>query len=87
MNLWTDTEWKWAPEPESKPEIERKHLHHRDMTNLVKYKTNSNRLSHTLSKSVSVQSYYNKWISGLIPNENELLNPNQNPKWKKTYAS
>ena len=33
MNLWTDSEWKCAPEPESKSEIERKYLHHRDMTN------------------------------------------------------
>ena len=33
MNLWTDSEWKCALEPESKPEIEGKHLHHRDMTN------------------------------------------------------
>ena len=52
MNLWTDSEWKCAPEPESKPEIERKHLHHRDMTNLVYCTTNSIRLSHTLSMSV-----------------------------------
>ena len=86
MNLWTDSEWKWAPEPESKPEIERKHLHHRDMTNLLNYTTNLNWLSHTLSKSVSVQFYYNKWISGLIPNGNELLNPNQNPKLKENIC-
>ena len=32
-NLWSDSECKLAPEPESKPEIERKQLHHRDMTN------------------------------------------------------
>ena len=32
-NLWTDFEWKRAPELELKPEIEREHLHHRDMTN------------------------------------------------------
>ena len=52
MNLWTDSEWKCAPEPESKPEIERKDLHHRDMTNYSNYNTNSIRLSHTLSMSV-----------------------------------
>ena len=57
MNLWTDSEWKWDPEPELKPEIERKHLHHRDSTNSVNYTTNSNGLSRTLSKSVSVQFY------------------------------
>ena len=27
----TDTERKWALEAESKPEIEGKHLHHKDM--------------------------------------------------------
>ena len=124
MNLWTDSEWKWALEPESKPEIERKHLHHRDMTNFLNYTTNSNWLSQTLSKSVSVQFYYNKcisrdndrmemsswipnqipkltlttsksvsvqfyynkWISGIIPNGNELLNPNQNPKLKENIC-
>ena len=31
MNLWTDYERKWALEAESKPEIEGKHLHHKDM--------------------------------------------------------
>ena len=29
MNLWTDSERKWALEPESKPEIEEKHLLHK----------------------------------------------------------
>ena len=52
MNLWTDSEWKCAPEPESKHEKERKHLHHREMTNEVNYTTNSIKLSHTLSMSV-----------------------------------
>ena len=33
MNLWTDSERKWALEPESKPEIEEIHLHHKDMSN------------------------------------------------------
>ena len=33
INLWTDSEWKCAPEPESNPGIKRKHLYHRDMTN------------------------------------------------------
>ena len=31
MNLWTDSERKWALEPESKPEIEEKHLLHNVM--------------------------------------------------------
>ena len=30
---WTDSERKWALEPESKPEIEGIHLHHKDMSN------------------------------------------------------
>ena len=29
MNLWTDSERKWALESESKPEIEEKHLLHK----------------------------------------------------------
>ena len=33
MNLWSDSEWKCAPEPELRPEIEIKHLHYRDITN------------------------------------------------------
>ena len=30
MNLWTDSERKWALEYESKPEIKEKHMHHKD---------------------------------------------------------
>ena len=33
MNLWNDSERKWALEPESKPEIEWIQLHHNDMSN------------------------------------------------------
>ena len=33
MNLWTDSERKWALEPESKPEIEEKHLLHDIISN------------------------------------------------------
>ena len=33
MNLWSDSARELALEPESKPEIERKHLHHKDMSN------------------------------------------------------
>ena len=33
MNLWTDSERKWALDLESKPEIEGIHLHHKDMAN------------------------------------------------------
>ena len=31
MNLRTDSKQKWALEAESKPEIQGKHLHHKDM--------------------------------------------------------
>ena len=44
MNIWNDLERKWAPESESKPEIEDKHLHHKDMSNQVNYTTNSKRI-------------------------------------------
>ena len=33
MYLWNDLEWKWPLESESEPEIERKHLHHKDKAN------------------------------------------------------
>ena len=33
MNLWIDSERKWALEPESKPEIEEKHLLNKVMSN------------------------------------------------------
>ena len=33
MKLWSDSGRKSAPEPESKAEIEGKHLHHKDMSN------------------------------------------------------
>ena len=33
MNLWSDSGRKWALEAVSKPEIEGKHLHHKDMSN------------------------------------------------------
>ena len=32
MNLWIETERKWALEPESKPEIEEKHPLHNVMS-------------------------------------------------------
>ena len=35
MNLWTDSERKWALESESKPEIEEKHLLHKVMSNKI----------------------------------------------------
>ena len=31
MNIWNHSERKWALEPESKPEIEGIHLHHKDI--------------------------------------------------------
>ena len=47
MNLWNDWGLKWAPETESKPEIERKHLHHRVMSNSVNYNTTYQWSQHT----------------------------------------
>ena len=35
MNLWSDSARRSALEPESKPEIEGKQLHHKDMSNYV----------------------------------------------------
>ena len=40
-NLWTDSDRKWGLESESKSKIERKHLHHIDISNLVNVNTNS----------------------------------------------
>ena len=33
MNIWEDSVRKWALEAESKPEIDGKQLHHKDMSN------------------------------------------------------
>ena len=41
MNLWADSDRKWGLESESKSKIERKHLHHIDISNLVNVNTNS----------------------------------------------
>ena len=40
MNLWTDSGRKWGLESESKSKIERKHLQHIDISNLVNGNTN-----------------------------------------------
>ena len=47
MNLRNDSGLKCALETESKPEFERNHLHHRDMSNLEKYNTTSQWFQHT----------------------------------------
>ena len=55
MNVWTDSERKWALEFESKPEIKEKHLHHKDMS----YKANAPQIliyaNYLFSSSQSVQ--------------------------------
>ena len=51
MNLRTDSERKWALEAESKPEIEVKHLHHKDIFKYVISTTNSLWAQHTHSMS------------------------------------
>ena len=33
MNIWTDSGRRWALEPESKPEIEERHLLHKVISN------------------------------------------------------
>ena len=41
-DFWCDSGRKCALEAESIPEIDGKHLHHKDMSNYVNYTTNSN---------------------------------------------
>ena len=41
MHLWTDSGRKWGLESETKSKIERKHLHHIDISNLVNGNTSS----------------------------------------------
>ena len=54
MNLWTDLGRKWGLESESKSKIERKHLQHIDISNLVNGNTNSPcSLQHFLMGKVS----------------------------------
>ena len=65
MNLWNDSGLKWAPENESKPEIERNHLHHRDMSILVNYNTTSQWSQHTFliwTKCPIWIKYFNFWV-------------------------
>ena len=47
MNLCIDSGRKWSLESESKSEIERKHLHHREMSKLVNYYTTYQWSQHT----------------------------------------
>ena len=57
-------EWKCSLESESKPEIERNHLHHKDKANQVSYTTNWNWLSHTISMGIKYSillKYMNLW--------------------------
>ena len=41
MEVWTDSERKWAQESESKHKIKEKHLHHKDMSNYLTKNSNS----------------------------------------------
>ena len=72
MNLWTDSERKWALEPESKPESEGIHLHHNDMSKQVNYTATPIDTNYHPPRGQSVEFYFNKWISWLIRDENEL---------------
>ena len=64
MNLWTDSGRKWGLESESKSKIERKHLHHKDISNLVNGNTNSHWSLQTLllwKKYPILLKYMNLW--------------------------
>ena len=64
MNLWTDSDRKWGLESESKSKIERKHLHHIDISNLVNGNTNSHCSLQTLllwKKYPILLKYMNLW--------------------------
>ena len=64
MNLWTDSGRKWGLESESKSKIERKHLHHIDISNLVNGNTNSHWSLQTLllwKKYPILLKYMNLW--------------------------
>ena len=62
MNLWTDSGLRWAPETESKPEIERNHLHHKDMSKSVKYNTTSQWCQHKMV-SFNIWFWFGFWCS------------------------
>ena len=66
MNLWTDSKREWGLASESKSKIERIHLHHNGMYNLVNSDTNPHWPLKTLLFWQSIQLYVNIWISGLI---------------------
>ena len=64
MNLWTDSGRKWGLESEWKSKIERKHLHHIDISNLVNGNTNSHCTIQTLllwTKYRIIFKYMNLW--------------------------
>ena len=87
MNLWTDSGLKCAPETELQPDIERNHLHHRDMSKSVKYNTTSQWSHHTRLIEQSVQSEYNTWISEWFGTEMLTRNRIKIRYWKKPSAS
>ena len=72
MNLWADSVRKWGLESESKSKIERKHLHHIDISNLMNGNTNSHCSLQTLLLWTK-NPIYNKWISGLIRIGNDRI--------------
>ena len=86
MNLWNDSGLRSAPETESKPEIERNYLHHRDMSKSVKYNNTSLWPQHTRLLSTKCPIWKKKWISGMIRDWNVLQKPNYNPKLKETIC-
>ena len=64
MNLWTDSARKWGLESESISKIERKHLHHKDISNFVDGNNNSHCSLQTLllwTKYPTFVKYMNLW--------------------------
>ena len=66
MNLWSDSGLKWGLEPESKSKIERKHLHHLDISNLLNGNTSSHCSIQTLllwKRYPMLLKYMNLWTA------------------------
>ena len=57
MNIWTDSDREWGLDSETTSKIERKHLNHKDIPNLVNGNTNSHWQKKTFSYGQSIQFY------------------------------
>ena len=86
MNLWNDSRRKWGLESESNRKLKKticiiKLYPIKWITPLTRMDTNN-----FPPWGESVEFYLNKWISGMIRDGNEVQNPNQNRKLKKTIC-